>query len=163
MTPRQKGLVLAACHLGIVLSLGAKLLIDRATLPRVWVKTQPVDPSEPIRGRYVRLRIGAIAARPAGGAVGNLARLHVENERLVAEPWVGSEGVEVRQWPGDSGAEVLLDEPLAFFIPERTADPSRRAEGEELWVEVTVPRRGVPRPIRLGVKKDGTISPLDLQ
>jgi hypothetical protein len=38
-------------------------------------------------------------------------------------------------------------------------DPSIRAPGEELWVEVTLPRRGPPRPIRLGVKKDGVMIP----
>jgi hypothetical protein len=37
-----------------------------------------------------------------------------------------------------------------------------RAPGEELWVEVTLPRRGPPRPIRLAVKKDGVLTPLDL-
>jgi hypothetical protein len=41
---------------------------------------------------------------------------------------------------------------------------SRRQEGEELWVEVTIPKKGPPRPIRLGVKKgDGAIIPLALK
>jgi hypothetical protein len=53
------------------------------------------------------------------------------------------------------GAGVLLFE----HIP----DPSR-LQGEELWAEVTIPKKGLPRPIRLGVKK-GTdpIIPLDLK
>jgi hypothetical protein len=55
---------------------------------------------------------------------------------------------------------VLLDQTLAFFIPGHVADPSRRPAGEELWVEVTIPRAGLPRPIRLGVKKDGQLEPL---
>jgi hypothetical protein len=55
-----------------------------------------------------------------------------------------------------------LQEPVAYFIPEHVPDPSRRAAGEELWVEVTVPKKGPPRPIRLGVKKAGTLTPLDL-
>ncbi|HLK61834.1 MAG TPA: hypothetical protein VKU19_00245 [Bryobacteraceae bacterium] len=54
-------------------------------------------------------------------------------------------------------------EPLAYFIPDRVPDPSRRPPGEELWVEVSVPRTGPPRPIRLGVKKDGVLRPLDLR
>jgi hypothetical protein len=41
-------------------------------------------------------------------------------------------------------------------------DPSRREPDEELWVEVTVPARGAPRPIRLGVKKNGVVTPLEL-
>jgi hypothetical protein len=56
---------------------------------------------------------------------------------------------------------VELAEPLAYFIPEHVPDPSRRPAGEELWVEVTVPRAGAPRPIRLGVKKDGVLTPLN--
>ena len=48
-----------------------------------------------------------------------------------------------------------LAEPVAFFIPEHVPDPSRRPAGEELWAEVTIPRSGPPRPIRLGVMKDG--------
>lgn len=53
--------------------------------------------------------------------------------------------------------------PVAFFIPENVPDPSRRASGEELWVEVSVPPKGLPRPIRLGVKKDGVLTPLNLR
>jgi hypothetical protein len=56
----------------------------------------------------------------------------------------------------------VLALPVAFFIPEHVLDPSRRPAGEELWVEVTVPGKGPPRPIRLGVKKDGALTPLDL-
>jgi len=47
---------------------------------------------------------------------------------------------------------------LAYFIPEHVPDPSLRPPGEELWVEVTLPRRGPPRPIRLAVKKDGKLT-----
>jgi hypothetical protein len=59
---------------------------------------------------------------------------------------------------------TVLDKPVAFFIPENIPDPSRRQPGEELWVEVTIPRKGPPRPIRLGVKQgDSPIVPLDLR
>jgi hypothetical protein len=53
--------------------------------------------------------------------------------------------------------------PLAFFIPENIPDPSVRQPGEELWVEVTLPKEGPPRPIRLAVKTDdGRFTPLDI-
>jgi len=58
---------------------------------------------------------------------------------------------------------ATLDQLLAFFIPEHVPDPSVRAPGEELWAEVTRPRRGPPRPIRLAVKKDGVLTPLPLR
>jgi hypothetical protein len=55
------------------------------------------------------------------------------------------------------------NEPVAFFLPENVPDPSRRAFGEELWVEVSVPPHGPPRPVRLAVKRDGVLTPLDLR
>jgi hypothetical protein len=58
---------------------------------------------------------------------------------------------------------AALVRPVAFFIPEHVPDPSVRGAGEELWAEVTIPRHGPPRPIRLGVRTDGDIAPLDLR
>ena len=52
--------------------------------------------------------------------------------------------------------------PLAFFIPEHVPDPSIRAAGEELWVQVSVPENGPPRPIQLGVKRNGVLTPLPM-
>jgi hypothetical protein len=57
MTLVQKGLILAGLQALMVLSLTGKLLYDRATCPRVWVKTAPWDPSLPIRGRYLSLQL----------------------------------------------------------------------------------------------------------
>jgi len=113
MSPLAKGLLVAGLHVTLIASLGGKLLLDRATRPRVWVHVLPVDPDSPLRGRYVRLRV------------------RETNERL------------------------------AFFIPEHVPDPSIRPAGEELWAEVTLPRKGPPRPIRLAVKKDGVLTPLE--
>ena len=59
-----------------------------------------------------------------------------------------------------SGSIARLRDRLAFFIPPEGPDPSRRPAGERLWVEVTLPRQGPPRPIRLGVERDGHIEPL---
>jgi hypothetical protein len=53
------------------------------------------------------------------------------------------------------------DRPVAFFIPEHVPDPSVRAPGEELWVEATLPPNAPARPIRIGIKKDGTLRPCD--
>ena len=54
---------------------------------------------------------------------------------------------------------ALLDTPVAYFIPEHAVDPSSRPG---LMAEVTVPRKGPPRPIRLGVKEGEKVTPLDL-
>jgi hypothetical protein len=165
MTSRvRRGVWVAVLHVLIVASLGGKLLVDRATRPRVWARTAPVDPNLPIRGRYVRLRIEAI---PDGGLTvadsftSRDADLAEQGGRLVARPASGPNPLPVVAMTRGDERVLALDEPVAYFIPERIADPSVRPAGEELWVEVTLPRRGAPRPIRLGVKKDGVLTPLD--
>ena len=173
MTPgTRNGLIIAAIHLALIGSLGGKLLADRAMHPRVWVRAAPVDPNLPIRGRYVSLALEVDrfekmdAARDAPAYLDGRptlpVRLSVRDGQLVAE---GSAGVT-----GSSGSmahrgdhQVVRLAPVAFFIPESVTDPSVREPGEELWVEVSVPPRGAPRPIRLGVKKNGTLMPLELR
>lgn len=200
MKIRGKGLILAAVHLAMVLGLGGKLLVDRATRPRYWLKAAPVDPNLPIRGRYVSLRvevpirgaempppISAVAAarQPWFQASQYSLRLSLNStpEGLIATkvPPQPSHGLAdsalgPEEWPGNVSGSlseslrdrpssqwvVQLEEPLAFFIPEQVPDPSRRAAGEELWVEVTLPKKGPLRPIRLAVKKDGKLTPLEL-
>jgi len=161
---RTKGLVVAVLHLVIVGSLGGKLLADRATRPRVWARAAPVDPNLPIRGRYVRLRVEAADPEgPVNNSSGYRRVLLVEeNGQLVARSAVGSDGLFARTVQRDGQRIVVIDSPLAYFIPEHVPDPSRREPGEELWVEVTLPRQGAPRPIRLGVRKDGRLTPLPL-
>lgn len=166
MTARGKGIVVAVAHVLVVSSLGGKLLYDRATCPRVWARSAPYDPDLPIRGRYVRLRLQA----ENGGLTFDTdqfwqqGRLIARDGRLVAVPAPeGDETVALSQGTDAGRPIVTLDDPVAYFIPEHVPDPSRRADGEELWVEVTLPRRGPPRPIRLGVKRGAAaIVPLDL-
>ncbi|MEW6324256.1 MAG: hypothetical protein AB1515_02605 [Nitrospirota bacterium] len=174
MKPWVKGLVIAAVQVSLVLSLGAKLLYDRATRPRVWALTAPYDPDLPIRGRYVSLQL---AVEPRGieeskpGQVGTTpsALLRVEGDRLIAEANKQERGynpsaLHVRFIRRGDQRLAILDKPVAFFIPEHIPDPSRRSPGEELWVEVTIPKKGSPRPVQLGVKKgDGPIEPLALR
>jgi hypothetical protein len=62
-----------------------------------------------------------------------------------------------------TGLVASLDDPVAFFIPEHIPDPSIRPTGEELWAEVTIPRRGPPRPIRLAIRRAGTLVPLEIR
>jgi hypothetical protein len=156
----RKGLIVAALHLAIVGSLGARLLVDRATRPRVWARTAPVDPDDPLRGRYVRLRVeGEPVGLPAD--VSTQVALAERDGLLAFTPSPGDSGLRAHVANRNGRRVATLAQPLAFYIPEHVPDPSVRAAGEELWVEVTLPRHGAPRPIRLGVKKDGTLTPLD--
>ena len=160
MTRLQLGVVVAVVHVAIVSSLGAKLLVDRSSRPRVWARVAPYDPDLPIRGRYVRLQI---EGRPEGVTFGREgARVSVEarDGTLVFVPSHQSDEQYARPQQIGGRTVAVLFEPIAFFIPEHVPDPSIRAAGEELWVEVTLPRAGPPRPIRLGVKKDGVLTPL---
>ncbi len=176
MKPIVKGLVIAVVNVCLVGTLGAKLLYDRATLPRVWVRAAPYDPNLPIRGRYVSLLLtvephgvpAQDARRGPGWQPTPAVVLRVEANRLVAEAKqsVSYRPSNLHVHSINIGKEQawVLDEPVAFFIPEHIPDPSRRLPGEQLWVETTVPKKGIPRPIRLGVAKDGgPIVPLDVE
>ena len=166
MTRRDAGLVLAAVHAALVGSLGLKLLADRASLPRGWVRSQPFDPSTPFRGRYVRLGLVIPLSNPdttRGPYADAGVRLELQGDRVVGsiDDSVVSPRVQLRQDQGRWSAR--LAQPVAYFIPEHVPDPSVRPGGEELWVEVTMPKKGPPRPIRLGVMKDGRLTPLEIR
>jgi uncharacterized membrane-anchored protein len=176
-----KGLILALLHVGILCSLGAKLLYDRAHRPRMWIKTAPVDPNLPIRGRYLSLNIEIPAVgfttrrefspyrKDKDGkplmdefTVPNQCDIAIRNGQLTAianqegEFW----GVRIRET--NVGMMAVVPTHTAYFLPEHASDPSRLHPGEELWIEATIPRKGPPRPIRLGIKKDGILTPLSV-
>ena len=166
MNRTQAGLVLAVAQVALVGTLGLKLLVDRARLPRAWVRTMPFDPSTPLRGRYVRLAVEIpVADVPAGmGSYSQVGvRLRSVDGRIVGQidDSVDSPRVELRQESGIWSSR--LSQPIAFFIPEHVQDPSTRPPGDELWAEVTIPATGPPRPIRLGVMKEGKLTALELR
>lgn len=170
MKPIMKSLLLGIAQLALVASLGGKLIYDRAAQPRVWARTMPYDPDLPIRGRYVRLRVEvavdrAIPRKEKGDRATTMT-LHAQEGRLrgliaSAPNETNAQRVVIETRNGEP--VVVLAGPVAFFIPEHIPDPSIRPHGEELWVEVTLPKRGPPRPIRLGIKTEQSdIQPLDL-
>lgn len=165
LSPRPAGLLLALLQGVLLLSLGGVMLAERALLPRAWVRTAPHDPELPIRGRYVSLQL-LVPATELGSAL-----------PTAAQPWRNGLDVQlvprrgrleaIRAQPGqawtrlrhawiervDGAVVARLDQPVAFFIPPEVDDPSRRPSGEELWVEVSLPPEGPPRPIRLGIRR----------
>ena len=162
MTPRvRNGLIVAALHLALVASLGGKMLADRAMRPRVWARVVPFDPDLPIRGRYVRMSIEGTADAGIQPNYDGFFEPTVRDGGLVFMAG-GEKGLSGILQTRDGRQVVVLTQPLAYFIPEHIPDPSIREQGEELWVEVTLPRHGAPRPIRLGTKRAGTLSPLDI-
>jgi uncharacterized membrane-anchored protein len=161
-TAMRKGLIVAAVHLALVGALGAKLLIDRAIRPRVWARTLPVDPDHPLRGRYVLLRVEAEPIGFGNRQPNEAVTLVARGNSLGLQPTSADTRLTAHLTTREGRAVAVLDQPLAYFIPEHVPDPSQRQPGEELWVEVTLPKQGGPRPIRLAVKKDGLLTPLDL-
>ena len=169
MTNLQKGLILAGAQLALVVSLAAKYAIDRARLPRVWVQTVAYDPNLPIRGRYLSVRL-RVSAENAYGSPWNFrgemrdVTLNVRDGHLVASQADHPTGLHVSRSTINEGAEVTaLMESVALFLPEHAMDPSLRSAGEELWVEVTVPKTGPPRPIQLAIKRGETFTPLGIR
>lgn len=169
----RRGLLLALLQAGLVLGLGGQLLVERALRPRGWLRTEPVDPNLPIRGRYISLRLVAPAPSLRGSETA-LIRLVVRDGRLQA---IGAAdhppqaSAPLTAWMHSEAGTTLaaLDQPLAFFLPPDVPDPSARAVAsagtERLWVEVTLPSQGLPRPIRLGTSRQGSaaITPLALR
>ena len=169
MTSIAKSLLVVLLHLGILLSLGGKLLYDRAYRPRLWVKTASVDPNLPIRGRYLTLSLQVHApdlskGRQPKNIYGWVpVYLTVENNQLVAHRATGNTYLSVTTWgrgTAQTGSDVYsLSPPIAFFLPEHASVPWLK-HGEEIWAEVTIPKKGPPRPIQLAVKSGTQWRPL---
>ena len=164
-----KGLVIAVLQLAIVSSLGAKLVYDRAHRPRVWIKSAVYDPDLPIRGKYLSLSIEVPAEgfteQPHAQAYYGVSfspyrcNLILRGDHLVA---VGNEHGEffASVQRRDNSLVAIINGETAYFLPEHKNGPTLRNRNEELWIEATIPRKGPPRPIRLGIKKDGVLTPL---
>ena len=99
------------------------------------------------------------------------AQLKVVDNKLVAiRPQEGQEsaaeqngGQLVSIWPGATCDRMRLNQPVDFFISEHAASPLPLHPGQELWIEVTVPPKGPPRPIQLALKQDNAWMPLAFQ
>jgi hypothetical protein len=178
--------------LALVSSIAAKYLYQRWRCPRVWTRTVAYDPELPMRGRYLSVQLvvdgcestlpsAKEAAMPrnlegvpvgsrfsinAPGVVSFPATLKVEGKKLVAiripEDDSQSRGQTVSAQPGSSCENLRLDVPVDFYIAEHAASPVPVKPGQELWIEVTVPPKGPPRPIQLALKDNGAWKPLGL-
>jgi len=173
MNQLQKGLLFAVIQILLVSSLGAKLLWDRETLPRGWAATRGYDPDLPIRGRYINISLlvkadrvfsalpGANGTAPVYSYNTQNVELTVENGRVVANLADHNTGLTV-SGPQRQDGEILatLSPPLVYFLPEHAANPIAGRPTGTLFLEVTLPRKGPPRPIRFGAKMNNEIVPL---
>jgi hypothetical protein len=175
MTQRSRSVVLLVVQLVLVLSVAGKYVYERKVCPRVWARTAQADPSLPLRGRYLDLRLAVDAcafphdaANLLGPGSARVWRWRVKPEakegRLVAIP-VGDDvrpelTQELMQWGNHPCERAVLSQPANYFIADRAKSPFPLKPQEELWVEVTVPPSGPPRPIQLAISSDAGFKPL---
>jgi hypothetical protein len=67
----------------------------------------------------------------------------------------GCDNLSFQRWNSNGRTVLRVIEPILFFISDTAKDPTSLARGDELWVLATIPRKGPPRPIALGIKKAG--------
>jgi hypothetical protein len=186
-------LLLLVVQLGIVSTIAGKYLYQRWSCPRVWTRATMYDPQLPMRGRYLSMQLvvdgckstlpsakEAVMPRNVDGvqtgktytihsdqAVRFPANLKVEGGKLLAIRIPEGNGrpdeLTVEGRPGDSCENLRLDEPVDFYIAQTAAAPGPLKVGQELWIEVTVPSKGPPRPIQLAMKDGGAWRPLAFQ
>jgi hypothetical protein len=173
MNQLEKGLLFAVIQVALVSSLGAKLLWDRGTSPRGWAATRGYDPDLPIRGRYINISLLVKADKvfPALPEAKDTAPFYTyasqnvyltaENGRIVANLADHFTGLTV-SGPQRQDGEMLatLSPPLVYFLPEHAVNPMSGRPAGTLFLEVTLPPKGPPRPIRLGTKVGSEITPL---
>ena len=185
-------LALLIVQLALVSTIAAKYLYQRWTCPRVWTRAAAIDPLLPMRGRYLALELTvdgcqstlpsaklATFPRDVNGAVtpGRYvlrpqdvdfhANLKVVNNTLVAVRLEGTEdstaGEEVVGAASSPCNQMQLASSTDFFISDTAQSPLPLKPGQELWIEVTVPPKGPPRPMQLALKDNGTWKPLELK
>ncbi len=189
----KTSIALLLIQLAIVSSIAAKYLYQRAHCPRVWTRTAAYDPELPMRGRYLSLQLTVDGChstlnsafqvefqhnadgtpKPNGYTVKSeypvtfRAKLKVENTKLTAiripEADLTSKGEDVTAIPNSYCDALRLQDPVDFYIAEHAASPLPVKPGQELWIEVTVPPLGPPRPLQLALKDNGAWKPLAFQ
>jgi hypothetical protein len=186
-------LVLLEIQLALVSSIAAKYLYQRWRCPRVWTQAVAYDPELVMRGRYLSLQLivdGCQSTLPWGKqatfqrtingevtgtryAIGAdrpvqfAATIQVQGNKLVAirvpDTEIQLKGQSVTALHGSSCEAMRVDKPVNFYITEHAASPLPVKTGDELWIEVTVPPKGPPRPIQLALKEKGVWRPLAFQ
>jgi hypothetical protein len=193
MKPARTSLALLVIQLALVTSIGAKYLYQRSHCPRVWTRATMYDPELIMRGRYLSMQLqvdGCQSTLPSaaqaryprnleGVPQGNTfsitgqeyvqfpAKLVVKNNKLVAIRIPDGEDLARGQYVfaplGQSCDAMRLSEPVNFYLAEHATSPLPVQPGQELWVEVTVPPKGPPRPNQLALKDHGAWKPLAFQ
>jgi hypothetical protein len=186
----KASIALLILQLLIVSTVAAKYLYERVTCPRVWTRAAAYDPQLVMRGRYLSLQLSVdgcgstlptakdaqfprnINGVPNGNnfsirsanTVWFQAKLAVRDQKLIAirvpESGTSTPTQTVAAWPGAPCDQLNLSSPVDFYIPDNATDPTSLKQGQQLWIEVTLPPKGPPRPLQLARKDNGVWKPL---
>ncbi len=189
----RASVVLLIFQLALVSLIAAKYLYQRRSCPRVWTRTAAYDPELVMRGRYLSLQLtvdGCGSTLPShasaqfprnvdgtvqsprfsireGQQIRFPAKLTVEQNKLVAvrlpEMTEARDGQMVSVQPRSGCEDMRMEQPVNFYIAEHAKSPLPLKQGDELWIEVTVPPKGPPRPLQLALKQQGAWKPLAFQ
>lgn len=178
--------VLLVVQLALVLSVAGKYLYERKTRPRVWTRTTQFDPNAPLRGRYLALQLAVNACglphdakhftqglqqynstAIGPGSYSWRVSLGVQNGHLVPQLQDDArspEGImEMIQIANRECERVRVNTETEFFIPDTAKTPFPLKDGQELWVEVTVPESGPPRPIQVALSDTNSFHPIQFE
>jgi hypothetical protein len=172
----RAGLILVLVQVVLVLSVAGKYLYERQTRPRVWTRAAPFDPALPLRGRYLALQLMLDACGlprdaehtiPGYGAGHPFWQWHVSlttaNGKLVPrleKSWSPRTGGRLTLFADKPCDQATLSNEVMLFIPDRAQLPFPLRAVQELWVEVTLPQSGPPRPIQIALSGAGGFHPV---
>ena len=182
----RRALLLLAIQIALVSTIAAKYLYQRNTCPRVWTRAVAFDPELVLRGRYLSIRLKtdacsipapdsriAVKNAPnvngyidlADGSTHLFGRVEAKNGTLAVKNFEKVRASSWDQsliWPGTNNcADVEFLDPVDFYLPSSAQSPFPLPQGAELWIEVTVPPKGPPRPLNLAISNNGHWQPLN--
>jgi hypothetical protein len=116
-----------------------------------------------LQGRYLLLQLAVEGhdAVPVTRDSTAWITLVADRGRLWARPAQRHRGLRARAVLLDGQFQLVLQDRVPYYFPDHAAEPRPVAPEGELWVEVSLPREGPPRALRLGVHNEGMdITPL---
>jgi hypothetical protein len=183
--PIRAGAILLIVQLLLVLTIAGKYLYERKTRPRIWVLSAQYDPNMPLRGRYLALQLRVDTCnlphdhahftegyKDANGVIQDPGSwnwnvtLTSENGHLVPKlndhPNNPNDNEYLTQHANQSCNQIPIPSQVEYFIPDTAKTPFPLKPGQQLWVEVTMPPSGPPRPIQLAISSEAGFQPLHL-
>jgi hypothetical protein len=160
-----KAIVVALIQSMLLCSLGARFLYDRTTLPRAWFKAGSIYPDLASRGRYLPLQLQVNDALPQEEVERVMSRMPCGSiDASSGKPVAvfdqtdlpdGCANLNFALQTTVNGTILWLPERVFVFIPANAQYVTQLEKNGELWLLATIPRKGPPRPIALGIKKAG--------